>query len=72
VSYPEDFTLQIMRVKKEMDHERFNLISNARAIGLDTYTGTTLWQLQVKMCRSLSQSYGTAQRTDFNHPIWTC
>ena len=49
-----------------------NLTSIARAIGLDTYTGTTLWVFQVKICRSLSQSYGTAQRSDFNHPIWTC
>lgn len=49
-----------------------NLISNDSAIGLDAYTGTTLWVFQVKICRFLSQSYGTAQRTDFSHPIWTC
>lgn len=44
-----------------------NLVSNARAVGLDTYIGSTLWVFQVKMCRVLSQSYGTAHRTDFNH-----
>jgi len=36
-----------------------NLISNARTIGLDPYTSTTLWVFQGKLCRSLS--YGTAQ-----------
>lgn len=66
MSYPEDFTLQISRVKKTDGPLKItsNLISNARAIGLDPYTSTTLWVFQVKMCRSLSLSYGTAQSTD--------
>ena len=49
-----------------------NLVSNARTVCLDTYIGTPILVFQVKMCRALSQSYGTLQRTDFNHPIWTC